>query len=364
MYFVFSPWIFAGVLLAVITLTGISYWISAHAGDIGSTSELAAILTFLLGALTFLGLIEASLVITVIAVVFLSAKLKLQSVIGQITPNEMYDFIRFAVVAILIFPFLPNVSYGPFEVFNPREIGLVILLISAVGFVGYVLMRILGTHQGILATGILGGLVSSTMVTWVFSRKSKEYPALSSHCATAIFAASSIMIIRVLLWVMIFNKSLLPGLALGIGIIFLTSLGVTFYWHRHGKNKKAMDAGMPLGRPLNLISALFFGVLYVVILYVVAFAESSFGEKGIFISSGIAGLSDVDAITISVSKLATHSLGSVTAQNAILIATLSNTLVKIAIALWAGSKELIRYIYTGYGIIFLAGIIAFILLNV
>jgi len=363
MFYLFSPIIFVLILSGVILLTSISYWVLAGRGDIGGTSEFTTILAVLLGGLTFLGYIQISLMITVIIVVLLSSKLKLQNVIGQITHDEMYDFIRFVVLILLIFPFLPNTTYGPYDVINPREIGLVIILTSGLGFIGYVLMRILGAGKGILFGGIIGGLVSSTAVTWVFSKKSKEQPALSLHCAVAILAASSIMVIRVLVWVIIFNQALLPGLAIPIGLIFVAAIGVTVYFYLYQTKKQEIDADMPLGTPLNLTAAIVFGLIYTVIIFMVAYASDTFGNSGIYITSGIGGLSDIDAITISVSKLSTDGISILTAQNAILIATLANTLVKIGIALWAGSREMRKYIFIGYGAIFLAAVVAFVILN-
>src|SRR4030095_15864797 len=184
--YLLSPWIFLGVFIAVLVLITISYWFTAHEGDFGGTSEIASLLAVLLGGLTFIGHIEISLAITVIMLVLLSSKLQLQTVIGKITNEELYAFIRFVVIALLIFPFLPDTNYGPYQNISPREIGWVILLTSGLGFAGYVMMRVFGVGKGILLTGILGGLLSSTAVTWVFSKKSKEMPSLSPHYATAI----------------------------------------------------------------------------------------------------------------------------------------------------------------------------------
>jgi uncharacterized membrane protein (DUF4010 family) len=311
-----------------------------------------------------MGHMEISLMITVAMVVLLSSKFKLQQVIGQITHEEMYDFIRFVVLVLLIFPFLPDATYGPFNVINPREIGWVVILTSGVGLVGYILTRVIGAHKGILLTGIVGGLVSSTAVTWVFSKKSKEQPTLSASCAIAILAASSIMVIRVGVWVFVFNQQLWKLLVVPLAIIFLAAIGITLYIYFRNKDNQKVEADIPAGKPLNLKGALVFGVLYMVIIFAVAYANSVFGESGIYLASGIAGLSDVDAITISVSKLALGSISSVSAQNAILIATLSNTLVKIGISVWAGSQELRKFIYLGYGVIFLAGVAGFIMLNI
>lgn len=363
MNYLLSPWVYAGILMAVIILIGISYWITSAAGDIGGTTEFTALIAFFLGSLSFLGYIELSLVITVLVIVLLSAKVKFKYIVGKITQQEMYDLIRFIVAALLIFPFLPNVAMGPFDILNPKEIGSVILLISGLGFLGYLMMKFLGAHKGILITGILGGLVSSTMVTWVFAKKSKELPALSINCATAILAASSIMVLRVLLWVYIFNRSLLQGLILPVGIIFLGAIGITFYFYKKQAKNQKMDDALPGNKPLDMQGAITFGFIYTMILLLVSYTSEYFGNKGILISSVVAGLTDIDAITISVSKLANVNLTMGVAQNAILLATISNTLVKIGIALYAGSKELRKHIYIGYGIIFLAALIGFAILN-
>jgi len=363
LHFLLSPWAFVVILLSVIVLTAISYWITSLKGEIGATSELAGILAMILGALTFLGYIELSLMITVIILVLLSTKMQLMNVIGKITNEEIYALVRFVVVALLIFPFLPNENYGPYQVINPREIGWVIILTSGLGFLGYVLMRVLGAHKGILLTGILGGLVSSTMVTWVFSKKSKEGDSLNSLYTSAILAACTIMVVRVALWVFLFNKLLLVGLALPLSILFLTAAGATIFFYVRDKKDGKTETQLPLGKPLEMTNAMLFGVLYVAILLVITYANDYFGDEGIYITSGIAGMSDVDAISISISKMSVITLSAKTAQNAILIATLTNTISKFAIALWASSREMRKNVLIGYGLIFVAALVAFAILN-
>lgn len=365
LHFAFTPWIFLAGLLAITLLTALSYWVSSRNGDIGGTSEVTGVLAYLLGGMTLFGFIEASLALTVILLVLLSSKVKFKAIVGRITQAEIYAFVTFVVVALLIFPFLPNQTYGPYNVFNPRELGWVIVLTSGVGFAGYLLMKFLGSDRGILLTGIVGGLVSSTVVTWIFSKKSKEVPALAGNCAVAILAASTIMVIRVFVWVILFNRSLIDGLKVPLFIVFGAGLGVAWYFHRRLDAKRgAMQAELPLGSPLNLRDATFFGVLYTGILLLVSFANDQFGAGGIYLSSAIAGLTDIDAITISVSKLGGVSIPFLTAKNAILLATLCNTVVKIGIALWAGSRELRWYILVGYGAIFAAGVAGFVWLNI
>jgi uncharacterized membrane protein (DUF4010 family) len=359
----FTPLLFMGVLICLGLIVSVSYWITANKGGIGGTTEFTILLAFLLGSTTFMGFIETSLALMVVTTVFLSLKVTIKTFIGEITQDELYAFITFVVLALLILPFLPNQTYGPFEVFNPKELGWVIVLTSGLTFVGHLLMKFLGTDRGILFTGIVGGLISSTVVTWVFSKKSKEVPELSIHCAVAILAASTIMIVRVVVWVLIFNPALWPALGLPIAVLFLAGLGISIYFYRKQQAANQLNAEVPLGNPLNLREAIFFGLLYTGILFLVSYANEEFGEAGIFLSTGIAALTDIDAITISLSKLAGKNIQFLTAQNAILLAALCNTIVKIGISLFAGSNRLRKYILIGYGVIFLAGIVGFIVLN-
>lgn len=361
-YYLFSPWVYVSLFLGVSILTASTYWFSATKGDRGTTTEFSSLLAFVLGSMVFVGLIEISLMITVLIVLVLSSKFRIKTIVGMITTEELYDFIRFVVMALLIFPFLPDETYGPYSVLNPREIGWVIILTSGLGFFGYILTKFLGARKGILLGGIVGGLVSSTAVTWIYAKKSKENENLSASCATAILAASSIMFIRVLVWTFIFNQTLFQKLIPAIGLIFLSAIGITLYIFFNAKNKTIEEAEMPLKKPLDLKGAMVFGLIYMAILLVVSYANENLGESGTLISSAIAGFSDIDAITISVSKLTGDTLDLGIGSIAILIAVISNTLVKMAIGIYAGSRELRKNLLIGYGTMFIAALIAFFLL--
>jgi uncharacterized membrane protein (DUF4010 family) len=140
-------------------------------------------------------------------------------------------------------------------------------------------------------------------------------------------------------------------------------LGTTFYYYQKQGSPGDKPEDLPLGEPLNLREAIFFGILYTSILLVVSYANDQFGDKGIYISSVLAGLTDIDAITISVAKIAGASIHITTAQNAIILATLSNTIIKLGISLWAGSKTLKRQVMAGYGLMFVAGLLGMLILN-
>ncbi|ULQ52790.1 MgtC/SapB family protein [Flavihumibacter fluvii] len=359
-FYVLSPWVYFSIILVVGILTGISYWFKATGGDIGTTTDFTVLIGFLLGGLSFLGYITISLMITVVVVVVLSSKPKLHFIIGKITEDELYDFIRYVVVALLVFPFLPDRNFGPNNILNPREIGWVILLTSGLGFIGYLLMKFLGAKRGILLSGIVGGLVSSTAVTWVFAKKSKENDEHSHSCAIAILAASSIMIIRVLVLIFVFNKALFDASWLAFSLVFVAAIGVTVFLYIKQKGSPKIETSFRQNKPLDLQGAILFGVIYTVVLLVVNYANEHLGEKGLIVSSGFAGLSDIDAITISVSKLAGAKLDYSLALKAVLIATISNTLVKMGIGIWAGSIALRKYLYIGYGMIFLTAILVYL----
>lgn len=363
MYYMISPWILVVSLIGLFGLVSFSYFV-VHRDDAGGTTELSVIISFFLGMLTFLGFMEISLAITMIVVGLLSSKIRLHRFIGTITSEELVAVIRFGVIALLIFPFLPNYSIDPYDVINLREVGLIVLLTSGLSFIGYILMRVFGKDYGILLTGIVGGIISSTMITWIFAKKSKEQPSIVHNCMAAIMAASTVMMVRVIVWVFIFNAPLFKDLLIPISLIILTSLALTLYYNFKAKKQPKEDLDIPLGKPLNLRTAVFFAALYIGVLLFISFSNEQFGDKGIYLTTAIASLTDVNAITISLTKLAGDSLTFIIASNAIILGTLSNTLIKIGIAVYAGGKELRKMIFFGYGMIFLSGIIAFLVLNI
>jgi uncharacterized membrane protein (DUF4010 family) len=346
-----APWVYAVMISGVVLLTGISYFITAGKGDVGATTEFSVLIAFILGTLTLLGHIQISLVITVIVVVLLSSKLRIQSVVGKITAEELYDIIRYVVVALLLFPFLPDERYGPYGVLNPREIGWVVILTSGIGLVGYMIMKFIGTHRGMLLSGLVGGLISSTAVTWIFARRSREHHALSTSCSVAILGASSVMVVRVIIWTFVFNQALFSTLIRPMTVVFLVAAGLTLFYYMKQRKRETAEAEIRKGKPLDFQGALVFGAIFVVVLLAVSYANERLGEEGLFISSAIAGLSDIDAIAITLSKLAGLNIDLDQAARAILLATLSNTLIKLGIALWAGSPLLRRELIAGYGIL-------------
>lgn len=353
-----SPAVYVAALAAVIVITAISYFITASRGDIGATTEFSVLIGFFLGSFACLGLIGISLMITVLTVVLLSAKFRLKTMVGQISAEELYDFLRFVVIALLLFPFLPDAAYGPGDVIHPREIGWVILLTSGLGFLGYMLTKFLGPGRGILLGGLVGGLISSTAVTWVYARKSKGDQGIAAHCAVAILAASGVMLLRALFWTWLFNRALFGMLLPAFGGLILCAFGYTLFLYFRHTRQRPIEVEIRPGKPLDLHGALVFGGIYLAVVLLVYWTQESLGDLGLLLSSALAGITDIDAITLSLSKMAGLQVVPGAAARGILIATLTNTAVKAGIGLWAGDRALRPYLLAGYGLVFAAGIVA------
>lgn len=301
------------------------------------TTNLALIATFVLGLMVSIEMYRDAVATAVVIVTLLSLKNRFHIVISNITSEELSAFIKFSIITLLILPFLPNKTFGPNNLLNPFEIGSIIVIVSFLNFVGYFLIKLVGSKKGILLTAILGGLISSTAVTWSYAAKSIEVPELSKNYSAGIIMASAIMFPRLALLVYIFNKELLIFLlipfAIATIICFITSLILI------KREANSSTTNFNLGNPLNIENAIAFGFIYIVIRFAVFYGSDFFGDKGLYYTALISGLADTDAITISMSKFSLSS--SVTLETASLViitAILSNMLMKIMITFFKGSK--------------------------
>jgi len=328
--------------------------------DKGLTTNLALIATFILGAMVSAEYYRDAVATSVIIVTLLSLKTKFHMVISNITSEELFAFIRFSILSLLILPFLPDKTYGPNDLLNPFEIGSIVVIVSFLNFIGYFLVKFVGSKRGILLTAILGGLISSTAVTWSYASRSEESPELSRKYAAGIIMASAIMFPRLTLLVYIFNRSLLTYLAIPFILLTLICLVVSLILIQ--RDSKSSDTKIKLGNPLNILNAIGFGAIYVVILFAVFYSSEFFGESGLYFSALISGLADTDAITISMAKFSLDSEKLKVASSVIVAAILSNMLVKLAISVFKGSKTTGKFVGYSFGTIILIGII-FICIN-
>ncbi len=348
---------FSGLILFLV----VSYFrASGLRGNIGGTSEVATILTFLLGALVFWGFILLSLVITVVTLLLLAYKPTLHGFVKMLSREEILAIIKFVIISALVIPFLPNENFGPYDVWNLQDIWKMVILVSGVSLVGYIIAKIVG-NKGTMVAGLIGGLVSSTAVSLTFSRRSKETKGGEGafYFAMAIISACTIMFPRILVEVYIVNPQLAQQLWIPIAILSLTGFGAAFYIYKRNVNSKS-DSYVPLSNPLNFVTAIKFALFFAGVILLVKYSNENFGDSGTYIAGAISGITDVDAITLSMAKLAHNNSNSTLAINTILLAALSNTLVKFCIVLLVGSRSLVKVALIGFIAIFTVGIALFL----
>lgn len=199
-----SPWVFVVSLIGLIVFVVVGYYVLTAKGDYGATTDISVIIVFLLGALIYIGEIHLAVASTVIVLLLLSLKFRFKTLLGKIQYQDINSLIKFIIISAIILPLLPDQTYGPYDVFNPRVIWYVIVLIAAINFAGYILIRILGHRRGTILTGLVGGLFSSTAVALSFSQKSQQQKTNSRNFAIGIVLASSLMFPRVLIVVSVF----------------------------------------------------------------------------------------------------------------------------------------------------------------
>jgi uncharacterized membrane protein (DUF4010 family) len=353
-----------GLLVAVIVVLGAlviaSYVATSRAGDVGTTTEVAALVTVLDGALCYLGFLELAAAIAIMTTVVLSAKLELKRFVAHITRDDLVAVLKFGVVTAVVLPVLPDEGLGPppLDVFNPQKIWLMVVLISAISFIGYVLIHVVGPRRGIGLTGLLGGLVSSTAVTLSYSGKSRGHDPLAKPFAVAILLAWTMMFARVVTVVALVNRDLVPFLWVPMASAATAALAYCAWLQFSEKSRP--EENIDVANPFELGPALRFGLLYGAILLVSRLAEMKLGERGVYLSALAAGLADVDAITLSLAEMSRPggTLSAAVAGYGVILAAMANTAVKAGIVLAMGAASLKRIIWPGMLLILAAGVVA------
>lgn len=353
-----SSWAFIGIILLLGALITVAYFIGAWRGEVGLTTEVAALLTVLAGALCYWDYLALAAAISVATTVLLSLKLEMERFVRLITREEIYATLKFAVITAIVLPVLPNQTFGPppFDVLNPYKIWLMVVFVSGISFLGYVLIKVVGSRLGIGLTGFLGGLASSTGVTISFAQRSQEQTELAKPFALAIMVAWAMMFSRVVVEVAVLNIPLLQVLWLPMAASATVGLAYCAYLYLLQRTDEKGD--VTFANPFELGPAVKFGLIYGAILLISKAAQTYLGDTGVYLSSVVAGLADVDAITLSMAGLssAAGGLGLNTAARAIVLAAMSNTVVKGGIVLMSGSPTLRRALLPGFVLMLVTGI--------
>lgn len=298
-----APWTAAVLLIVPAAFLLAGYTISARKGDIGLTTEMASIMTLLCGALCYWDYVWLAASLAVTTVVLLSVKLEMQQFAHRLTKDDIVAALKFAVITIIVLPVLPDRTYGPspIDVVNPYRTWLMVVLISAMSFLGYVLLKILGPRQGMMVTGLLGGLASSTAVTVSAAQRSRQNPELAPSCALTILSAWTVMFLRVLVVVLALSRDVFSAVAVPLTAAAIVSLVMAWRALRRAQTQETADVNVH--NPFELGMAIKFGLLYAGILVVVRLAQTQLGDAGVYLSGVFAGVADVDAITLSMVEM-------------------------------------------------------------
>jgi uncharacterized membrane protein (DUF4010 family) len=347
------PWLQPASLVALTALLSVRYTSHLRDGQKGITTELSLFITFILGMLVHLQYSVFAVAVALLMSFLLSLKPKIQEVVQRITEEELFAIFKFLVASVLVLPLLPDRTIDPWAVLNPREVWTVVVLVLSLSLIGYILVKFWSSQQGILVTGFIGGLVSSTVVTWLFSNRSKRDPQNSQVYALATLLAISIMFARIFVLTEVVNAGVGRRMFLPLAMLFFTGVSVTYVLYRRSMSTKVEAPDLAtMGNPFNMADAVKFALMFSVIIILVSVANSRFGSAGVYAVSALSGLASVDAIIVSMARLAGSQVLLHTALNAILIAALSNNVVKLMFALVRGSPQYKRTVGLGISLIF------------
>ena len=342
-------------------LIGLQYVRTWKAGA-GVTTEVAALVTFGLGLLIRkdrLLTVAMALVVTLLLI----AKPWVRKLVAHIERRELTATLQLAIMLAIVLPLLPAEARDPWGVLGPRRLGFFVVFIAGINFVGYVLARWFGTRSGAGLSGLLGGLVSSTAVTAAMAQRSRRSDAMIVPAQLTTFLANAVMFVRVIVVCAVLSPETATQLAVPMGVMSAVMLvGALGAWRALGRQGTSPENEMSLQNPFALLPALKWGALLAAILVVVAIAKQHFGDRGLIVAAGIAGLADVDAINVAVSRQATMgSLNVNLAVLAITTATLSNTVSKAVISLASGGRRFGQPIALVFAAAMAAGLIAALL---
>ena len=351
--------------ISFLALTGIlvaGYWRERKADkDLGITTLVAALITFALGALAIRGQIHIAITGAVITVTLLSLKPVLHGWLRRLAPEEFYSGVKLLLISVVLLPVLPNQGYGPWQAINPYQVWWMVVLIAGLSFAGYLAMKLVGAKRGVLLTGLFGGVVSSTATTLTFSRLARQMD-MGRLLSVGVLVASATMFPRILIEVSIINPALLGQLAAPLGLVTLAAAGYSLWlWRTTGKSGDT--TALRLENPLQLKSALQFGLLLAAIMVLAEAFRAWLGEAGIYLLAAVSGLADVDAITLSLASMARADLAADVASRAILLAALVNTLVKGLLVFFIAGNKMAKYFAPGLVLMLITGMAGLLLLQ-
>jgi uncharacterized membrane protein (DUF4010 family) len=361
----YGNWILPAGLVSVAALVGVRLFFhqtdpEESAEDTGITTAVAALVTFLIGALAASSEWLHAVVLAGVVTLLLHWKRPMHATIERLGARDFEIVARFVLIALVVLPVLPNRTYDPYDAFNPFQSWLLVVLIVGLNLAGYVAFRLAGAASGAWLGGIIGGMISSTATTLSYSSMSRHQEGLGRAAALVIIVASMVVYPRVMIEIAVISPKLLQVAAAPMvvyAVLLLLGALIMSRWVRRS------DMELPEQQnPARFGLAVSFAVVYVVILFAVAISKDLLGDEAIYLVALVSGLTDVDALTISIGQLhGKDGLSDSIAWRSIFLATLSNLLFKVGAAAVLGSADLRRSILPAGAVALVAGVLVLVL---
>lgn len=338
----FGGWVIAVGLFAVaaLVISGNLVRFKDGSAEAGQTTEFTALLMYGVGALVVIGPLPLAVVLAGAIAVLLHLREPLHRFVDRIGEDDVKAIMQFVLIALVILPVLPDQPMGPYDVLNPYQIWWMVVLIVGLSLAGYVAFKLFGAHAGAVLGGVMGGVISSTATTVTYARRTKQDSETSRLAALVVMLASTVVYGRVLVEIAAVAPRSFRALAPPVGAMLGLSIAlcVVMWFFSRRREQEPPDPG----NPAELKSALAFGALYALVLLAVAFARDRFGTAGLYTVAAISGLTDMDAITLSTSRLVEGGgLDPSSGWRAIILASMSNLVFKAGIVAALGSRRLL-----------------------
>ncbi len=351
-------WLFAAGGLSIVVFLAIFYWKKIeNRQQYGITSIVVVLITYSLAPLVYLKPIWMAISLVTVVLVFTELKQFLRKLSSRFDENEFITLAKFLLISGIILPMLPHGVISPAIPVSPFKIWMAVVVISGISYASYLIQKFLFPNKGIIITGVLGGIYSSTATTVVLARRSKQPGANNMLISSATIVATAMMFLRIWVLAFIFNKTLSYQLALPFFSLAAFSLLIAWLILKLGKKGSKMDFEKPeVKNPLEFKTALLFAFLFVVFALLTRFVMQHYGNKGLDVLSFVVGVTDVDPFLLSLFTGKYH-LALTVLSNATLIAVTSNNLIKLIYALSLGSKKLSKPLIAGFALIIAASIV-------
>ena len=322
--------------------------------DAGTTSTVAVMLCFCLGAAIWLGPVLPPVLLGLAATTLLHFKPELEGFATRLTPTDVRSILRFAVVSLLVLPLLPDTGFGPYGALNPYRIWWMVVLISGVGLAGYLLLQLLGSGRGALLVGVLGGLVSSTATSLTFAREVRADDGQAGIAQVVILLANLVALLRLAVFAAVVCPDALPTLlpVLAGGLL----PGAIATGRGFARNRSRHD--LTMRNPGEMLAALSFAALYAFVLVGVAWLDDRVGTRGVYLAAAVSGLIDLDAIGLSTMQMtAAGTLPPVSLAAALVIAYIANLVFKFCLVAGVAGRTLARQL-VGPFVLIASGLLA------